>query len=89
MIKNKVGTRAFLVLHGGSGVPNEAIKESIKRGIRKININTEVRVAWRNGLENVLNSNKREVTPYKILPEVSKEIKKVVVDKINLFSNSW
>lgn len=88
MIKNKVGTKAFLVLHGGSGVPNGAIKESIKRGIRKININTEVRVAWRNGLENVLCSNKREVTPYKILPEVSKEIKKVVVDKINLFSNN-
>lgn len=88
MIKNKVGARAFLVLHGGSGISKKSIKKAIQKGIRKININTEIRIAWRKGLEKTLNENKKEVIPYKLSPTISKEIEKVVLEKINLFNNS-
>lgn len=87
MIKRKVGDKAFLVLHGGSGIPESEIKKAVKIGISKININTEIRYAWRKGLENSLKKNKNEVAPYKIFPEVSKEVSKIVEKKIKLFSD--
>lgn len=83
MIKNKVGQKAFLVLHGGSGIKDSDIKKAIKGGIRKININTELRIAWKKGIEKAVKK-PDEITPYKILPIVEKEVQKVVNKKIKL-----
>lgn len=84
MIKNRIGNDAFLVLHGGSGIKNQEIKKAIKNGIVKININTEIRLAWKKSLENILKKT-AEITPYKILPKVENKIEKVVSKKIELF----
>ena len=43
-----------LVLHGASGVPDEAVKESIRRGICKVNFATELRIAYSNGVKEYL-----------------------------------
>jgi len=86
MIKNRVSQRAFLVLHGGSGIQKKEIKKAIENGIVKININTETRIAWREGLEKALKKIK-EVTPYKILSIPEKEVERVVKEKIILFLN--
>ena len=86
MIKNKVGDKAFLVLHGGSGISEGDIKKSIKLGITKININTEIRAAWRKGIERAFQKDKKEVAPYKILKDSIYEVSKVVEKKIKLFS---
>ncbi len=83
-IREKVGI--CLVLHGGSGISSEEIKESIKNGIVKININTELRVAYVNTLREVLNKSE-ETTPYKIWPPVIEAVKKVVEEKIKLFGS--
>lgn len=40
-----------LVLHGGTGLPDDIIKESVQNGISKVNINTELQIAWSKGLE--------------------------------------
>lgn len=40
-----------LVLHGGSGTPDEMIREAIRQGIRKVNVATELRMAFMEGLE--------------------------------------
>ncbi|MBU3942906.1 class II fructose-bisphosphate aldolase [Patescibacteria group bacterium] len=80
-IKEKVSQ--FLVLHGGSGIPNSQIKKAIKLGIVKININTELRVAWREGFLNALKGG--EIKPYNIVPIVQKNIQKKVAEKIKLF----
>lgn len=85
MIKNKVGKKAFLVLHGGSGISERDIKKAIKIGITKININTEIRVAWRKGLEMSLKKDKNEIAPYNIFQESLKEVSKTVEKKIKLF----
>lgn len=79
-------TKAFLVLHGGSGVSGDQIKEAIKSGIVKININTEIREAWKNGWQKAIENNKEEYKPYKILPEIIKEVSEKVEEKIKLFS---
>ena len=54
-----------LVLHGGSGIPDEIIKESIRRGIAKVNYATELRIAFSNGVKKVLAENPDVIDPKK------------------------
>src|SRR3990167_4168658 len=54
-IKDKINIP--LVLHGGSGTPEEDIREAINLGISKININTEIRLAFTSSLRKTLNTN--------------------------------
>ncbi len=77
----------FLVLHGGSGVADEDIKEVITQGIVKINVNTELRVAYTNALKQALNNKPLETTPYKLMPEVVNMVSKIVEAKIKLFGS--
>jgi fructose-bisphosphate aldolase, class II len=51
-----------------------------------IHINTELRVAWRNGLEQALGKNAQSVAPYKLFPEVVQAVKAVVLNRLRLFS---
>ena len=78
-------TETFLVLHGGSGISATQIKKAVKFGIVKININTELRILWKNTLALCLKG--KELKPYKILPEVQKRIQKKVEEKIKLFGS--
>lgn len=78
----------FLVLHGGSGVADKDVQEAIKLGIVKININTELRVAYSKGLKKEIKEHPEEVKPYKILALAVEEMKKVVAEKIKLFGSS-
>ncbi len=86
-IKQRTGDK-FLVLHGGSGTPEEDIKKAIELGIVKININTELRLAYTNTLKKVLEENPKEIKPYKYLPEVIEAVQKVVEEKIELFGSN-
>ena len=86
-IKEKVKNKVFLVLHGGSGTPESDIKKSIDLGIVKVNINTELRVAFSNTLRKVLKEKKNEIVPYKIMPDVIEAVEKVVTKKIKLFGS--
>lgn len=79
-------TDAFLVLHGGSGLSRDEIKKAIKSGIQKININTELRLVWRESLQKILKTSK-EIKPYIILPQVSQAIEKKVEKYIKLFGS--
>lgn len=84
--KREIGSLP-LVLHGGSGIPEEDIKGSIQKGIAKININTELRMAFSNNLRKALEVNLKEITPYKFLPMAQDSVEKVVEQKINLFGS--
>lgn len=75
-----------LVLHGGSGISNEQLKLAIKAGASIIHISTELRVAWKRGLDLALLSHPNEIVPYKLLPEVVYEVEKVVLEKLRIFS---
>ena len=85
-IKEKVGN-AYLVLHGGSGTPQDDIKEAIKIGIVKININTELRLAFSGNLRRFLSANPDEIVPYKFLLDAEDSVKKVAELKIKLFGS--
>lgn len=86
-IKKKTG-RTPLVLHGGSGTSEKDIKAAIKLGVVKININTELRIAYTNTLKKVLKKKPKEITSYKYMPEVIEAVQKVVEGKIKLFGSA-
>jgi fructose-bisphosphate aldolase class II len=75
-----------LVLHGGSGIIDSDFSEAVKAGISVIHINTEIRLAWREGVEKALMENKNEVSPYKILPAAEQAIYEVVLRRLKLFN---
>ncbi|OGZ25993.1 MAG: hypothetical protein A3F95_00565 [Candidatus Nealsonbacteria bacterium RIFCSPLOWO2_12_FULL_39_31] len=77
--------KKFLVLHGGSGISEEDIKKAIDLGIVKININTEIRLIWRDCLEKKLRENQEETKPYKLLADIKDAIQKKVEEKIRMF----
>src|SRR5260370_39975682 len=76
----------FLTLHGGSGTDDEDLRKAIAAGINIVHINTELRVAWRHGLEHGLAKQPDEVVPYKILPSVVDSVKQVVGSRLRLFN---
>ena len=82
----KSATGAFMTLHGGSGTDDEDLRRAIAAGINIVHINTELRVAWRNGLEQGLAKHPDEVAPYKILPSAVDAVKQVVSSRLGLFS---
>jgi fructose-bisphosphate aldolase, class II len=75
-----------LTLHGGSGTDDEDFRKAIRAGITIVHINTELRVAWRRGLEDSLARKLDEVVPYKILPSVVEAVREVVKSRLALFS---
>jgi fructose-bisphosphate aldolase, class II len=83
-IKQAAGV--FLTLHGGSGTDDEDLRKAIANGINIVHINTELRVAWRNGLEEGLAKQPNEVVPYKILPSAVAAVERVVGERLHLFN---
>lgn len=73
-----------LVLHGTSGVPDEAVKECIKRGICKVNYATDLRIAFSKGVNEVLKENPEVFDPKKYNARGREEVKKYVMDKIRV-----
>jgi fructose-bisphosphate aldolase class II len=72
-------------LHGGSGTPAEFFQQAVQVGVSKININSDMRVAFRQTLEKVLKENPDEYAIVKLMPEVIDAVQKVVEDKIDMF----
>jgi fructose-bisphosphate aldolase class II len=74
-------------LPGAKGVPEDAIREAVKRGIAKINIDTDLRLAFTGGIRQLLAEKPEVFDPRKILGEGKKAIKEVVRHKIQLFGS--
>jgi fructose-bisphosphate aldolase, class II len=82
----KQAAQVFLTLHGGSGTEDEGFRKAIAAGINIVHINTELRVAWRHGLEQGLAKHPDEVVPYKILPPAIDAVKQVVISRLKVFN---
>ena len=82
----KGACKSFLTLHGGSGTEDNDLRQAIVAGINIVHINTEVRVAWRRGLEDVFVQKPDEVVPYKLLPAAEESVKQVVLARLRLFN---
>ncbi len=84
---NEAVPQTFLVLHGGSGLDDKDFKKAIENGVINIHINTEVRVAYRKGLDEKLKEAPAETTPYKFLEEAVEKMQEVVEKKVKVFLN--
>jgi fructose-bisphosphate aldolase class II len=73
-----------LVLHGASGNSDEDIVAAINAGISVVHINTEIRVAYKEGVE--IGVKLDEVAPYKFMAEGVEDMKKVITAKLKLFN---
>ncbi len=80
-------TQIPLVLHGASGNSDEDIKSAIQAGVVIVHVNTELRVAFRKGLEQALIQDLNEVSPYKYLKGGLISMQNVVEEKIKVFNS--
>ena len=80
-----------LVLHGGSGIPKEQIKNAISHGITKINVNTELHIAFATEIRKYIESNLDKIDKGYDLRNISKAgmlaIKNIVKEKMMLFGS--
>ena len=71
-----------LVLHGASGVPDDAVRESIRRGICKVNFATELRIAYSDGVKKYLAENPDGFDPKKYGAVGMENVTALVKEKI-------
>jgi len=77
-----------IVLHGSSGVPDEAIRKAIQLGVRKVNIDTNLREAFVAGVREVLEKDPKQIDPRKILGPARERMRDVIREKIRLFGSA-
>jgi len=75
-------------LHGGSGTPAHYFEEAAKIGVSKININSDLRYAYRTTLEAVLKDNPEQFAVMKLMDQVKDAVQKVVEQKIDAFGST-
>ena len=90
-ISEKVGDMP-LVLHGGTGIPEEMIKKAISLGVSKINVNTECQLAFAEATRKYIEAGKdlqgKGFDPRKLLAPGAEAIKATVREKIALFGSA-
>jgi fructose-bisphosphate aldolase, class II len=84
----KERTRIFMTLHGGSDTADADLRGAITAGMTVVHINTEVRLAWRRGIEEALAKKAEEIAPYTLLAPAVEAVKRVVGARLALFSGA-
>lgn len=74
-----------LVLHGGSGIPDEQIRKAIASGTSKINVNTELQYAWSMGVREKLTEDSAVYDPRKVIGSGEAKLKETIDKKVSLF----
>lgn len=85
-LKEAVGERVALVLHGGSGTQDKDLVQAVQEGISNVHISTELRVAYREALDASLQNSPKEIAPYRYLMPARMAVQQAVAQKIALFS---
>lgn len=75
-------------LHGGSGTPGNYFVDAVRIGVTKVNINSDMRRAYRDTLEKALHDNPTEYAVVKLMDGVIKAVQVVVESKIDMFNSS-
>lgn len=85
-IRDAIGCQ--ISLHGGSGTPLHYFAEAAKIGVSKVNINSDMRVAYREGLERILKDNPEQYAVVKIMEPVRQAVQAVVEEKIDALGSA-
>ena len=79
--------KTYFSLHGGSGIPRQQVRRAIGMGIVKVNVSTELRLAFHEGLAEEFAADPGNVTPYKYLPAGIGAVQRIVETKIKMFGS--
>lgn len=85
-IRKNIGCN--ISLHGGSGTPGHFFEEAVRIGVTKINVNSDMRRAFRDTLEKVLRENPDEYAVVKLMPEVYGAVQAVVESKLQSYNSA-
>jgi fructose-bisphosphate aldolase class II len=85
-IRNSIN--CFISLHGGSDTPGHYFVDAVKIGVTKININSDMRYAYRKTLEQVLHDNPNEYSVAKLITPVITAVQTVVESKLRDFNSA-
>jgi len=77
-------TSVPLVMHGGTGVPDEDVRRAISLGVKKVNIGTEVKNAYTRAMREQVTALPKEIDPRKILIHAKKAVQRVAEEKVAL-----
>jgi len=86
-IRETLGDEIGMVLHGGSGLTKEDFQNAIASGMNVVHINTEIRRAYRSGIEGALKEKPEEIAPYRYLDKGRDAVQQIVTERLKLFSN--
>lgn len=87
-IRDGVDQSTLISLHGGSDTPLHYFEEAARIGVSKINVNTDLRFAFRTTLDKVLAENPNQYAVVKLMPEVYGAVQAVVEEKISAFGSA-
>jgi len=87
-IRDGIDPKTFLSLHGGSDTPLHYFESATKIGVSKINVNSDLRYAFRTTLEKVLAENPKEYAVVKLMPQVYGAVQAVIEEKISAFNSA-
>jgi fructose-1,6-bisphosphate aldolase class II len=87
MLEIGIKTDLPLVLHGGTGIPDDKLLQAIECGVCKINFNTELQIAWKRYVDNFISQNPNEYDPRKVIGAGERAIKAVVRTKVSLLKS--
>ena len=79
-------TNAPLVMHGGTGVPDEDVRTAIGLGVKKVNIGTEIKHAYTSAMRAAAMKMESEIDPRKILIKAKEAVQKAVEEKVALLN---
>lgn len=85
-IRKTLPANVNISLHGGSGTPEKFYTEAVRNGVTKVNINSDMRFAFRTTMEKVLNDNPDEFAVVKLMEDVKDAVQNVVETKILAFN---
>lgn len=77
-----------LVMHGGSGLSHDILRKSIKCGISKINVNSDIQYVWMEAVKQFINNNPNVYDPRKIIYSGKDAMEKFIEDKINILNDN-
>ncbi|TDF98060.1 class II fructose-bisphosphate aldolase [Paenibacillus piri] len=80
-------TQIPVVLHGGSGIPDDQIRQAVENGVAKINVDTELRSAYTQGVREALQQFGESLDVFTYARIGADRMKQIVVDKIRLFGS--
>ena len=80
-------TNIPLVLHGGTGIDDEKLKKSIASGICKVNIKTELQIAWTKAVRKFLSEDTKAYDPRTVIKSGEQSMKQAIEHKVNVLGS--